>query len=667
MEIPLLIDVAILLGLSMLVVFISLKVRLPVIVGLLITGVVVGPYGLQLIHAIEEVEIMAEVGVVLLLFTIGLEFSLNDLIKLKRISLVGGALQVGISIGVAYVMAITLGVADTQAIFLGFLFALSSTAIVLKIIQERAEMDAPHGQTAVAILIFQDIIVVVMMIITPLLAGSFDELGNELLILTVQGVAIIVVVGLAAKYVVPKVLHQIAQTRSRELFLLSVVGICMIVAGITSNMGLSLGLGAFLAGLCISESEYSAQALGGIIPFKDIFTSFFFISIGMLFNLQVVFAEPVLVMALSAGVILVKAVIITSICMLLGLHLRTSIISGLSLSQIGEFSFVLSKVGLSSEVLSNEYYQLFLAVSIVTMTLTPFLITGSHRLADWVVKKPIPPKLIRGFNNIPVQESSYATGKLENHIIIIGFGLNGKHLAQAAREASIPYVVLEMNPDTVRSERKKGEPIIYGDATHMEILEHAHVKKARVVVIAISDPAGTRQVLQNVRHLNKDVFVIVRTRFVNEMEELYNSGANEVIPEEFETAVEIFTRVLTKYLVPEQEIEQFAEKIREGGYRMFRSLPKKSTDLEELHHFMNELELKVLKVPENSDLVGKTLEELNLRNNYGVTLLAIRRKDETIVNPKGDTKLEDKDHLFVMGQKERLYEFKPFVSEDGEG
>ncbi|MCJ7616064.1 MAG: cation:proton antiporter [Desulfobacterales bacterium] len=650
MEIPLLNDIVIIFGLSIAILFICHRLRVPTIVGFLLAGILAGPYGLGLVKAVHEVEILAEVGVVLLLFTIGIELSLEKLLQIKKSILMGGSIQVLLTFSVAFVIARQLGQPVGSSIFIGFLISLSSTAIVLKLMQERAEVDSPHGRTALGILIFQDIIIVPMILVTPLLAGATGHAGESVLVLIVKGIGIIGLVIVSAKWIVPQVLYQIARTRSQELFLLSIVVICLAVAWITSSAGLSLALGAFLAGLIISESEYSHQALGSILPFRDVFTSFFFVSIGMLLDVGFLFRHPGTIALIALGILVLKSIIAGFATVLLGFPLRTSILVGLALSQVGEFSFILSKTGVEHGLLTGNVYQMFLAFSVLSMAATPFIITLAPRLADIILRMPLPKRLISGF--YPVAEIKIDVKR--QHLIIIGFGVSGRNVARAARVAGIPYVIIEMNPETVRSEQAQGEPIYYGDSTQETVLQNANIKDARIVVTAINDPIATRRITEITRRLNPKVHLIVRTPYLQEMKPLYELGASEVIPEEFETSVEIFTRVLTKYLIPRDEIEKLVAEIRADGYEMFRSLSKTSSSFSDLKLQLPDVEVSALRVAERSPLVGKSLAEIEMRKKYGVTVLAIRRNSQILSNPNVNIPFCANDVLFVLGPPDKV-------------
>ncbi len=655
MHIPLLPDIVIILGLSAVVIFLFQKLNLPSILGLLITGVIVGPGGLGLIgdETTHEVEMLAEIGVILLLFIIGLEFSLKTLASIQRTVFIGGTVQVGLTILVTYLAAQVLGFRWEEALFLGFLFSLSSTAIVLKLLQESGDINNPHGRIALAILIFQDVIVVPFMLFTPLIAGNGGSVGMALLELLLKAAVVIVLVLLSARYVVPRLLHEIARTRSRELFILAIIVICFGVAWGTSSIGLSLALGAFMAGLVISESEYSHQATGFVIPFREIFTSFFFVSIGMLLDVRFFVENIPIVAGLTLVVILVKASIASLAALALRYPPRTVILTGLSLFQVGEFAFILSVTGMENGLLADGTYQYFLSVSILSMAITPFVMQHGERIVRVFLKRSLNKKGAQLNNTEGVVQDVHA---LKDHLIIIGFGVTGQNVARAAKSADIPYVIIDLNPETVRHFQKLGEPIMYGDATSHFILEHVKVYKARAAVVAIPDLTATKSIVTNIRNICKTIHVIVRTQTLREMDNLYHLGANEVIPQEFETSIEMLTRLLQRYLVPQDEMETFITSLRTEKYEMLRpfSHQQKSKTLLNIPNF----NLTCLKVQHsNNDVIGKPLSETKIRPNYGVNLVAIQRNDDFITNVTPDTRILQEDLLYVVGEPEAIAQF----------
>ncbi|HEX9652886.1 MAG TPA: cation:proton antiporter [bacterium] len=654
MDLTLLKEIIIIFAISIFVLLIFHKFKVPTMVGLLFTGVLAGPHGLGLIKAAHQVELLAEIGVIFLLFTIGIHFSIKELGQLKRAALVGGTAQMILTIAVVAFCAQKFGRPPREAIFLGCLLALSSTAIVLKLLEERAEMDTPQGRNAIAVLIFQDIIIFPIILFMPILAGQTQNFTETFLLLLLKAVVMVALVFISSQWIVPKILFQVVKTRSRELFALSVVMICFAVAWLTSHIGLSLSLGAFLAGLIISESEYSHQALGNILPFQYLFLSLFFVSIGMLLDVHVVFDRPIFILTLFLAIITIKTLTAALAGLILGFPLRTSIMLGLMISQIGEFSFILSKIGLSFQLLPAEDYQLFLSVSLISMSATPFLIASSGRIGDFFMRLPLPSRIKNGFYRVNELPTELKIEALKDHLIIIGFGINGRNVTLAAAAAGIPYIIIEMNPETVRVERANGEPIFFGDAGEESVLRHAGIENARVAVVAISDAAATRKVTEMCRRLNRSVHIVARTRYVQEMWPLYEIGADEVIPEEFETSIEIFTRVLRHYLVPRDRIEALSAQIRSDSYEMLRS--RTSAALVVGDFKIPELEVCNLKIAPDSRLAGRTLLELRLRQNYDVNVLGIFRGGAFTSNPHGGDQLHGDDNILVMGKPEKIVE-----------
>lgn len=654
MEVALFKDILIIFTLAIGVLSLCQRVHLPTILGFLLTGILAGPYGLKLISAVHEVEVLAEIGVILLLFTIGVEFSLKEFVRMKRSVVIGGSLQVLLTFLVSFAISRKLDRPFNEAVFIGFFIALSSTAIVLKILQEKAQFDSPHGRMALAVLIFQDVAVVPMLLFTPLLAGGGGDLGKSLGLLALKGIGVFVFVALSARWIVPRLLYQVTRSRSHELFLLSVLVMCFGVAWLTYLAGLSLALGAFLAGLIISESEYGHHALGNIVPFRDVFTSLFFVSIGMLLDLDFLIKHPDQVALISVAVMISKTLLAAVAVLVLGFPLRTAIMVGLCLCQVGEFSFILARVGVDHGLLVGDTFQLFLAVAVITMGATPFIMAFAPRVADFVLRIPLPGMIKAGFSARLRSSVAEQREKFKDHVIIVGYGLNGRNLAQAAKAAKIAYLIIEMNPETVRKEKKAGEPITFGDASFEAVLQHAGIGEARVMVVAISDPAATRKITAVARKLNQKLHIIARTRFFQEMAPLHELGANEVIPEEYETSVEIFSRVLSKYLVPKDEIERFTLETRSGGYQIFRKRAQESAPLCDLELHLPGMEVSTVRVSEKTTLVGKSIADMQLRKKYGVALLAIKRGTELLSNPDGQTHVMGGDILILLGSPENL-------------
>ncbi len=664
MELPLLKELVVIFCLASIVIYGCYRIKVPPIVGFLLTGMVCGPYGLGLVSAVHEVELLAEVGVVLLMFSIGMELSIRDLIRLRKPVFLGGALQVGLTIAAVAPLMLFFDRQPSHAFFIGCLVALSSTAIILNILQQSGQMDSPHGRVTLSILIFQDLAIVPMMLAVPLLAGADIGGGESSLDLILSGLktlGIIAAVFLVARKLVPPGLALVVRSRNRSLFLIATLGICLSIAWITSSLGLSLSLGAFMAGLIMSESEYSHNALEGILPFKEVFTSLFFTSVGMLLDLHFFFDHIVAVALIIVALLVIKALVVTLVSLCLGYPLRPALVAGLALCQIGEFSFVLAKEGKAYQLLLDDHYQIFLAASIMTMAAAPFLLAGAHRFASAITRLPAVSLLFSRHMLREVEERP-ADEQLSDHLIIIGFGVGGKYLARTAKVAGVPYAILEMNPDTVRAYAAKGEPISYGDAMNPATLNALGISRARVLAIVISDPVGTRNLIKTARHMAPGLHIVARTRFFSEIPALYELGASDVIPEELEAAVEIFTRVLSRYLVPRADIERFISEVRSESYAMLRSLDLPGTSFGALQKQIPHLNVSAITVEPASPMDGLSLLQAELRKKTGVSIIAVRRGEELFANPDGSFRMLAGDVVYAFAASEAMSAAAPLFA-----
>lgn len=626
--------------LSTVVIFACSKVKIPPIVGFLITGAALGPSSLGLVKDLHTVDTLAEVGVVFLLFSIGMELSVSELIRLRKPVFLGGTAQVFLTIGVFWLLTqVFWSMPMGPAVFIGFLMALSSTAIVLKILQQKAQMESPAGRISLSILIYQDLVIVPMMLAIPLLAGRMEADLTGVALTAGRTLCLIGGIFLLARKGVPWLLARVVRTKSRELFLISIIGVCLGTAWLTAQLGLSLSLGAFIAGLVVAESEYSHSALEGILPFRDVFTSVFFISVGMLLDMSFFLSNLPEVLVITLLVLGVKGLIAGGDALLLGYPIRPAIIVGMAVCQVGEFSFVLAKSGLDFKLLSPENYQLFLAASILTMAATPFLLNAAPTVAARVGRK----------KNLALEpEEDTSDKELTDHLIILGYGVGGKLMARAARMAGIPYVILEMNPDTVRHYAAEGEPIFHGDAIHPALLQQLGVQRARVLAVVVSDPTSVRAVTEIARHLNPQLHILVRTRFLGEISALKDLGASDVIPEEFETSIEIFNRVLSKYLVPVGDINRFTHEVRAENYEMLRSTRPAGASLASLQKQMPDLAVTVYTVEKDSPLDAVSLLDAELRQKAGVTVVAVTRGEELFAHPGGDFRFAASDLVYLF-------------------
>jgi CPA2 family monovalent cation:H+ antiporter-2 len=637
-----LVEVVVVLAASILIIYVSHRLKMPSVVGFLLTGVLIGPGGLSLVRNSETVKGLAEIGVVMLLFTIGLEFEPARLKRIRRSFLVGGSLQVAMTTAACVaLLTVFLRFSAREALFYGFLVSLSSTAVVLKILGDRGETDSPQGRISLGILIFQDLAIVPMIALVPVLANAGSMSPWTIAARFALSAAVVAGVFVAARFLMPYVLHRIVMTRIHELFLIAALFLCLGMALLTSSLGLSLALGAFLAGVILAESAYSHQIVSDILPFKDVFNSLFFIAVGMLLDVGVVWKFLPIVLALVAAVLALKALAVALTVGFLGFGPRIAVLTGLALAQIGEFSFVLAGVGRANGFMTADIFQAFIASSILTILATPLLIRASPALADLGAR--------RLHWKVRVEEPARPGPAFEGHLIIAGYGLNGKNLAHVLKETGIPYVILELNPVTVREAAAEGEPIIFGDVSSRTILEEACVEQAKGIVFAISDPLMTRRGVKAVKDLNPETFVIVRTRYAAEIDELLRIGADDVIPEEFETSIEIFTRVLEKYHIPRNLVDAQVKVLRGECYGMLRGACSAIRPVtERIADLLAAGTAETYFVGRGAWPSGKTLGDLDLRGKTGATVIAVVRGEESFTSPGADFKIEEQDTLVLV-------------------
>ena len=636
------------LGASVVVLLASHRLRLAPVVGLLLTGVLIGPSGLGWFGDSTAVGIFAEIGVVFLLFSVGLEFSLGRLREIRRAFFLGGSVQAAGTVAVVALAAVAAGVPARRALFYGFVLALSSTAVVLKLYRDRREMESPQGGTVTGILLFQDFLLVPMIVLTPLLAGTGEVSPGSFLLRFAAGVLAVAAVFVVARYLMPRLLEHLVRTRIRELFVLGALLVCLGMAYVTESLGFSLALGAFVAGIIVSESEYSPQVVADTTPFRDVFASVFFVSIGMLVDVDFVVAHPARVLGLTLFVIAVKAAIAASATAALRFPARIVTVVGLGLAQIGEFSFVLLGVGRDQGLVGPEGYQTLIAVAVITLLATPTLVAlGAYagaRLPAWLAGRV--PR--RG------PAADVERERMRNHVVVVGYGLNGRTLARVLAEVGIRHVVVELDGDAVRSGLREGAPMVFGDASRREILEHLDVEAAQAVVFAISDLEAVRRGIALVRKLNPSVYILVRTPMVQQIEELRACGADEVIAEEFESAIEIFTRVLERYHVPRNIVRAQTRVLRGEGYKMLRASALRGEVSAELLRALEAGTTDLFRLEPESPAAGLTLRDLDLRRRTGATVIAVVRGETSMPNPTPELQLEVGDVLVIVGSHEEV-------------
>lgn len=641
-------------GFSIAALFVCTRLKIPGIVGYLVSGLLIGPYGLGLVTDTAMIGQYAELGVILLLFSIGLEISFRELLTARRMLVLGGALQVLLTAGAVVWASSLVGVSFPIALVLGMMVAISSTTIVMSALDAQGETGSPHGRFLISVLIFQDLAVVPFMLLLPLLGGETPPSPAVIPLWLLQGGLVMIVILVSLRWVAPALLYHAARTRSQEVFLFAILGIGVVAVYVAGKLGLSFAVGAFLAGLLIADSEYRHEALTLVLPFRDVFAGLFFVSIGMLLDIEYLLANPALVGGLTVGVLALKVLTGMLSARALRLPARPVAISGLSLAHIGEFSFVIGTTALGIGVLDAGTYQLFLNAAVLSMAAAPFMIQFGRILGDRVA------------GTGPLRRGTPEQKVFADHLVIVGYGLSGREIARIARESGIGYTVIEANPETVRRELAAGEPIFFGDACHPGILQCAGADRARALVCVISDPGAVVRVVRAARALNPGLFIAVRVRYAAEVDALRESGADEVIAEEFEALIELVARVLSVYLVPFDEIEGYVERVRADGYAMFRALRAPAGTGVIATTRLHDLDIRTYRVEEGSPLEGLRLEESNLRGRHGATVLAIRRGDETLTNPAGDQALAAGDVVVLIGAPSDLSGVSPRFSGPGD-
>lgn len=548
-------DLTVIFFLSAAVLFIAWRLKLPMIVGLLLTGVICGPQGLKLIQAVNEVEVVANIGLILLLFTIGMEFSLERIWLLRKGFFFGGLIQMSLMSLCGFVVAWGLSRPIGEGIFLGFLLAMSSTAIVLKYLSDQKEENTLHGRLSLAILIFQDLMTVPILLFVPVMAGFQSADLMTLVLLAGKCVLLVGFVIFAGIYVVPLLLHLVTLSNMRELFLLNVLGLCFLITWMASQMGLTPSLGAFLAGLTLAKTDYRFQISGYLLPLLDILMSLFFISIGMLLDLHVLAKMPLLIVSLSLILLVTKAFVGGFAAFLLGMPLRTIVMTGLALAQIGEFSFIILKVGIGYGIANTDYYQVFLAVSLITMALSSIWMSHGSAVFQWINRlfsKQIQSKFV----------PSTKAENLTSHVVIIGYGVTGCALAKGCKLAGIPYAIIELNPQIVREARSQGEPIFFGDAIHYHVFQQVHISHAHTVVVAIDDPQAETKAIKAIRYHHPKIEILVRCDHLRDKKKVLEMGANEVVLGDVEVSFKLFSILLKKSSLAENVKEKLHKKIR---------------------------------------------------------------------------------------------------------
>lgn len=639
--------------------------RQPALLGYLLGGMVIGPAGLALIKEVIQVETLAQFGVAFLLFALGVEFSLAELKKVQVISFGGGGLQIALTILGTTLLSVSMGwvTSPAQGVFLGAILSLSSTAVVLKCLMERNETSTSHGQVMLGILIVQDLALGLMLAVLPTLERPPEEIGLAVAWALVQIAGFAVGAVLAGIWLIPPILRFLARTESRELFLLGVVALCLGIALLTEHLGLSIEMGAFVAGLMISEVEYADQTLAYVEPLRDIFASLFFAAIGMLIDPVFLWQNLDLILGLVTLVILGKLLIITPLVRIFGYSLKTALLSGFGLAQIGEFSFVLASEGQTLGLVSRQVYLLILATTAVTLVATPFVLRIIPQVfiwaetIDWLQQwLDSPGKLAAGTG---------ADISLTNHTIICGYGGMGRNIIQRLQERNQPLLVIDRSESAIQQLREAGIPYLYGNAASPLVLKKAGVNQAQGMAIVLPDPMSTRLCLKRALEFAPDLDVIVRANQDKDIELLYQLGAREVVQPEFEASLEVSSHLLMGIGLSPAEIQQDVQAIRDSHYLELR--PQRSAEVvsRNLKSAARDMNSKWHHLPDASPLLGMTLREADLRRLTGVSPMAIQRADgEELDYPEPETLLQADDRLLVVGEAGEIAAFKDLAAGD---
>lgn len=638
---PILLDLTLLFALCVGVVVVFHRLKVPPIVGLLLTGSLIGPNSLGLVRHREMVDQLSEIGVVILLFSVGMELPLRQLASLKRTLLLGGGLQMALTVALGTLAALVGGKGLQAGLLLGLLLAMSSTAVAMKLLADRGDIGSPVARLAMPILVAQDLAVVPVILLLPLLRGADQGLA-ALLGKTAVAFFWLAVAVLAAKLLAPRVIDLVCRTRSREAFVLTLIVLCLGMAVATGHMGLSLALGAFLAGVVLADSDYHHMAVAEIAPFRDALSSLFFVSIGMLFDPGSLLRYPwTITMALGA-VLLGKTAVVAAVARLLGKPSWVGLRAGLLIAQVGEFSFVLLQIA-DRELLPAKWREVFLAVAVLSIAATPLL----YALAGRVHKDAVVEPRADGDAHDP-------HGNRHDHAIIVGFGPTGQAVGRALREMRLAQVVVEMNADTVKAQRAVGVDIFVGDSTRSQVLHAAGIERARVLVLAINDPQATRNTAALARQLAPTLPILARANYLGEIDGLHRAGVTEVVPQELETATEMLARTLRYFLVPDDEIGRRVHGVRDSVPGGQRAAPDAQLDPVEVGRILPGLRVAVMRVEVGCALDGKSLSQMQLRKKTGVNVIVRKHAESVVTNIDPELPLAAGDILVLMGPTERM-------------
>ena len=533
------------------------KLRLPGILGLLLAGVVLGPSGFKILSDADTIQGLAELGVALLMLTIGLEFSFERVRKLFKTAFVGGGLQILISIGISMGVAWQFNWPVYQGFVLGSVIALSSTAIVIKHLMDRAELDTLHGKFSFSVLVFQDLAVPFLLLLITHLGGSSGQLSSAFMKAGLNTALLFMTVWLASKYLIFPLVRWAAICKNREILFLLCISICLAISVASEKLGLSLAIGAFLAGLVLANTDFGFQFIGDLMPFRHFFVSVFFVSIGLLFDASFAYHNASILAVIVGLILFVNIAVVTGIALLLGYSPRIAIATGLLLCQIGEFSFVLIQEAKGSGGISADFYQLIIGASFISLFLSPILFALIPKVMGWFEGQ-------KSLGLKPEQKTIVnAQFPRSGHIVVCGFGAVGRDISRVLLQEKIPFSVIEMNPSLIQMSRDCKIPTLAGDCANAEVLKRSGIENARAIMISFGDSLGVVQTLRAIRGVNRKVHVILRTRYESEIASMYDLGADLVILEEWEASLRMNESLLGFLKVPQERIQEAVQLIRD--------------------------------------------------------------------------------------------------------
>jgi monovalent cation:H+ antiporter-2, CPA2 family len=647
-------DIALILVAALLGGVVAQRLGLPLILGYILAGVVVGPNtGGPTVGEVHDIELLAEIGVALLLFTIGLHFSLDELAPVRRVAVVGTAIQMSLTAAFGYGLGRLLGFGWQEAVWFGALLSLSSTAVVLKTLSEQGVMGTLSSRVIIGMLIVQDLAVVPLIILLPEL-GSIGEGLSDLGVAALRAAIFIAFMVIFGRRVLPWLMARIAGWNSRELFLISVVAIGLGVGYGTYLFGLSFAFGAFVAGMVLSQSEYSHQALADVEPLRDVFTMLFFVSVGMLLDPAFLLGNAGVVALVVFLVLALKGLLFAGVVRAFGYGNIVPFAVGLGLFQVGEFSFVIARVGIEAEAISQRSYSIMLTTAVVTMALTPF----ATRLAPWLYgrwRERFPREVLRTFN-LPERG-------LRDHVVIAGYGRVGTFVAHLLGRLEQPFVVVDSNPGRTDEAGEAGYPTIFGDAGAEPVLEAAGVRRAQLVIITVPDPVGARLVVERVRTINPNVHVVARSSTVEQLEELGRLGVYEAVHPESEAGLELGRQALNHLGVGAGDIQRFADEVRRELYAPITRQDADDDLLAQLRRASREIETEWVRLPEGDTVVGKSIGELQIRSSTGASIVAVVRGEEVMPNPGPEVALQAGDLVGVLGTPDQRAAFRALAQE----